>query len=81
MNFPFYEEYLKDSNFRDYLKEARNYLESNPEAPNAPRLAYDLMMVGKAASDIKSVKYATSLLLFKYTKSLPSLNFISSFDK
>ena len=81
MNFPFYEEYLKDSNFRDYLKEARNYLESNPEVPNAPRLAYDLMMVGKAASDIKSVKYATSLLLFKYTKSLPSLNFISSFDK
>jgi hypothetical protein len=80
-SFPFYEEYLKDSDFQGYLKDARAYLDRNPEEPNAPRLAYDLMMVGKAANDIESVKHATNLLFFKYIKSLPSLNFISSFDK
>ena len=78
--FPFYEDYLKDSDFRGFLKLAKEFLENNPNAPEAPRLAYDFMMVGKAASDIESVKYATNLLLFKYTQSLPSLNFISSFD-
>lgn len=80
-NFPFYEDYLKNSDFRGFLKEARTFLEENPEAPRAPRLSYDYMMAGKAASDIESVKYATNLLLFRYTKSLPGLNFISSFDK
>ena len=79
--FPFYEDYLKDSDFRGFLKLAKEFLENNPNAPEAPRLAYDFMMVGKAASDIESVKYATNLLLFKYTQSLPSLNFISSFDR
>ena len=79
--FPFYEDYLKDSDFRGFLKVAKDFLENNPSAPEAPRLAYDFMMVGKAASDVDSVKYATNLLLFNYTQSLPSLNFISSFDR
>ena len=68
--------YLKDSDFRGFLKVAKDFLENNPSAPEAPRLAYDFMMVGKAASDVDSVKYATNLLLFNYTQSLPSLNFI-----
>ena len=80
-SFPFYEDYLKDSDFRGFLKTAKEFLNKNPEAPESPRLAYDYMMVGKAASDVESVKFATNLLLFKYTKSLPSLNFISSFDR
>ena len=79
--FPFYEDYLKDSDFSGFLKVAKEFLKQNPTSPEAPRLAYDFMMVGKAASDIESVKYATNLLLFKYTQSLPSLNFISSFDR
>ena len=79
--FPFYEDYLKDSDFSGFLKVAIEFLKQNPTSPEAPRLAYDFMMVGKAASDIESVKYATNLLLFKYTQSLPSLNFISSFDR
>ena len=80
-SFPFYEDYLKDSDFRGFLKTAKEFLEKNPDAPEAPRLVYDFMMVGKAASDVESVKFATNLLLFKHTKSLPSLNFISSFDR
>jgi hypothetical protein len=80
-SFPFYEDYLKDSDFRGFLKTAKEFLEKHPDAPEAPRLAYDFMMVGKAASDVESVKFATNLLLFKHTKSLPSLNFISSFDR
>ncbi len=80
-NFPLYEDYLKDSDFSGYLRTAREFLEKNSDVPEAPRLAYDFMMVGKAASDVESVKFATNLLLFKYTKSLPSLNFFSSFDR
>ena len=80
-NFPFYEDYLKDSDFSGFLKTAREFLEKNPDAPEAPRLAHDFMLVGKATSDVESVKFATNLLLFKYTKSLPSLNFFSSFDR
>ena len=79
--FPFYEEYLKESNFRGFIEDTKNYLEKYPDAPQAPRLAYDMMMVGKAASDVNAVKKATSLLLFKHTKSLPTLNLISSFEK
>ena len=46
----------------------------------APRLAYDLMMVGKVAGDVEIVRTATSLS-FNYTKSLPTLNYINSFEK
>ena len=79
--FPFYEDYLKDSDFRGFIEEANEYIADKPDSPEAPRLAYDLMMVGKAASDAQTVRKATSLLLFNYTKSLPTLNFISSFEK
>jgi hypothetical protein len=39
------------------------------------------MIVGKAANDVDAIKKATSLLLFSYPKSLPSVNFISSFER
>ena len=79
--FPFYEDYLKDSDFRGFIDKAKEYIANNPDAPEAPRLAYDLMMVGKAANNVNAVKHSTSLLLFKYTQSLPTLNFLSSFEK
>jgi hypothetical protein len=80
-DFPFYEEYLKESDFRGFIDDAKVFLSKNPDSPKAPRLAHDFMMVGKAINDIETVKQATSMLLFDYTKSLPSLNYISSFDK
>ena len=79
--FPFYEDYLKDSDFRGFIDKAKEFIANNPDAPEAPRLAYDLMMVGKAANNVNAVKHSTSLLLFKYTQSLPTLNFLSSFEK
>ena len=45
-NFPLYEDYLKDSDFSGYLRTAREFLEKNSDVPEAPRLAYDFMMVG-----------------------------------
>ena len=80
-SFPFYESYLKDSDYKGFIDTANKFLEDNPEALEAPRLAYDLMMVGKVAGDVEIVKTATSLLLFNYTKSLPTLNYINSFEK
>uniref|UniRef100_UPI003899C776 hypothetical protein n=1 Tax=Candidatus Chordibacter forsetii TaxID=3381758 RepID=UPI003899C776 len=44
-------------------------------------VALDLIMMGKAAENLKSVVRGTDLLLFKYLGTLPSLHFISSFDK
>ena len=67
-SFPFYEDYLKDSDFRGFLKTAKEFWK-RIWMPEAPRLVYDFMMVGKAASDLESVKFATNLLLFKHTKS------------
>ena len=78
---PFYEDYLEKGNLQDYLKTAHQFLDENPEAPEAPRIALDLMMMGKAAEDFPSVVRGTDLLLFDYLGSLTSLHFISSFDK
>ena len=80
-SFPFYESYLKDSDYKGFIDRAKEFLGENPDALEAPRLAYDLMMVGKVAGDVETVKMATSLLLFNYTKSLPTLNYINSFEK
>ena len=38
-----------------YLKLAHQFLDKNPEAKESPRLALDLMMMGKAAEDLKSI--------------------------
>ena len=78
---PFYEDYLKDSDFSGYLKEARVFLEEKPKTIEAPRLVFDYFMVAKATGDIEAINFATSRLLFTYQKSLPTLHFISSFGK
>ena len=77
---PFYEDYLKESN-GDGLKEARKFLEDNPDAVEAPRLAFDYLMVAKASREIEDLNNATSKLLFNYPQSLPTMHFISSFEK
>ncbi|HAF58341.1 MAG TPA: hypothetical protein DCL00_02005 [Opitutae bacterium] len=78
---PFYEEFIESGDLAGYLEIANQYLDENPEAKEAPRLALDLMMMGKAAEDLDSIVRGTDLLLFQYLGSLPSLHFISSFDK
>ena len=80
-SFPYYEDYLQKSDFRGFINDAKEFLSNNQQSTLAPRLAYDLMIVGKAANDIDAIKKATSLLLFSYPKSLPSVNFISSFER
>ena len=78
---PFYEDYLKESNADGFLKEARKFLEDNPNAVEAPRLAFDYLMVAKASREIEDLNNATSKLLFNYPQSLPTMHFISSFEK
>ena len=78
---PFYEDYLKDSNFEGFLVDARKFLEENPDAIEAPRLAQDYLMTAKASRDIEAISFATSQLLFRYINSLPTMHFISSFEK
>ena len=77
---PFYEDYLQESDLNGFLEEAANFLANSPESPLAPRIAMDYLMAGKAANLPEVVDKATDLLLFKYPQSLPSLQFISSFD-
>ena len=78
---PFYEDYLQKADALGFLENAEAFLEQSPDAIEAPRVAMDLMMVGKAANQAKAVGKATDLLLFRYPKSLPSLQFVSSFDR
>ena len=78
---PFYEDFIESGNLPGYLIEAHKFLDENPQANESPRVALDLIMMGKAAEDLKSVVRGTNLLLFDYLGSLPSLHFISSFDK
>lgn len=78
---PFYEDYLKDSDFEGFLTSTRAFLDANPDAVENPRLSLDYLMVAKAARDLNSIDHATSLLLFTYPNSLPALHFISSFER
>ncbi len=78
---PFYEDYLQKGDALGFLENAEAFLEQSPDALEAPRVAMDLMMVGKAANQAKAVYKATDLLLFRYPKSLPSLQFVSSYDQ
>ena len=78
---PFYEDYLKDSDFEGFLTSTRAFLDANPDAVETPRLCLDYLMVAKAARDLNSIDHATSLLLFTYPNSLPALHFISSFER
>ena len=78
---PFYEDYFKDSDLKGFLEVARKYLEENPDAVEAPRVSMDYLMAAKAARDIEAIGFATTRLLFDYVNSLPTLHFISSFEK
>lgn len=78
---PFYEDYLKDSNAEGFLIDAKKFLDEKPDAIEAPRLTLDYLMVAKVSRKTESINDATSRLLFQYPKSLPTLHFISSFEK
>ena len=78
---PFYEDYIESGDLSSYLELAHKFLDEKPDANESPRLALDLMMMGKAAEDLRSIVRGTDLLLFDYLGSLPSLHFVSSFDK
>ncbi len=78
---PFYEGNLKEGALDAYLGDAHLFLDENSSSPHAPRVALDLLMIGKLAEDFRSVKRATDLLLFDYLGSVPSLFFASTFDK
>lgn len=79
--FPLYEDYIESGNLNKYLQVAGDFLDENPDVKEAPRVALDLIMMGKLTENPKSVVRGTDLLLFKYLGSLPSLYFISSFDR
>jgi len=78
---PFYEDFIEGGDLSGYLELAHRFLDEKPDSKEAPRVALDLIMMGKAAENLKSVVRGTDLLLFKYLGTLPSLHFISSFDK
>ena len=77
---PFYEDYIESGDMDSYIRKANEFLDSNSASPMAPRIALDLLMMGKAAENVDAVIRGTDLLLFDYLGSLPSLHFFSTFD-
>ena len=78
---PFYEDYLKDSNSEGFLRDAKKFLDEKPDAIEAPRLAFDYLMVAKVSREVEAINDGISMLLLNYPQSLPTLHFISSFEK
>ena len=78
---PFYEDYLKDSNSEGFLIDAKKFLDEKPDAIEAPRLAFDYLMVAKVSREVEAINDGVSRLLLRYPQSLPTLHFISSFEK
>jgi len=78
---PFYEDYFQKSDLNGFLRKARKFLEEKPEAVEGPRVAMDFLMAAKVARDSKAVNEATGYLLFRYSSSLPTLHYLSSFEK
>lgn len=78
---PFYEDYFKKSDLNGFLRTAKKFLEDKPEAVESPRVAMDFLMAAKVARDSKAVNEAIGYLLFRYSSSLPTLHFLSSFEK
>ena len=78
---PFYEDYLKKGDLNGFLKVAERFLRENPDSVEGPRLAFDFLLVAKAAQDIDAIDFATSRLLFNFPNSLPTVHLLSSFDK
>jgi hypothetical protein len=77
---PFYEDYIESGDLESYIRKANEFLDANSASPMAPRIALDLLMMGKAAENVDAVIRGTDLLLFDYLGSLPSLHFFSTFD-
>jgi len=77
---PFYEDYIESGQLDEFIKQAHEFLDQKADQAEAPRVALDLLMMGKAAEDLKAVVRGTDLLLFDYLGSLPSLHFLSTFD-
>jgi hypothetical protein len=78
---PFYEDYFKKSDLNGFLRTAKKFLEDKPEAIEAPRVAMDFLMAAKVARNPKAVNDAIGYLLFRYSSSLPTLHFLSTFEK
>ena len=78
---PFYEDYFAKSDVNGYLREAVRFLEEKPDAVEAPRLAMDYFMAAKVARNPEAVNRAIGFLLFRYPGSLPTLHYLSSFEK
>jgi len=79
-SIPFYEDYIESGELESYIRKANEFLDANSASPMAPRIALDLLMMGKAAENVDAVIRGTDLLLFDYLGSLPSLHFFSTFD-
>ena len=77
---PFYEDYIESGDLESYISKANEFLDANSASPMAPRIALDLLMMGKAAENVDAVIRGTDLLLFDYLGSLPCLHFFSTFD-
>lgn len=77
---PFYEDYIESGQLAEFIKQAHEFLDQKADQAEAPRIALDLLMMGKAAEDLNAVVRGTDLLLFDYLGSLPSLHFLSTFD-
>ena len=52
---PYYEDYIENGNLDEYIRKANQFLDEKADAPEAPRLALDLLMMGKAAEEMSAV--------------------------
>jgi hypothetical protein len=78
---PFYEDYFKKSDLNGFLRKARQFLKEKPDAIEGPRLAMDFLMAAKVARNSEAVNEAVGYLLFRYSTSLPTLHYLSTFEK
>ena len=63
---PFYEDYIESGQLAEFIKQAHEFLDQKADQAEAPRIALDLLMMGKAAEDLNAVVRGTDLLLFDY---------------
>ena len=78
---PFYEDYFQKSDLNGFIRAAKKFLEEKPQAAESPRVAMDFLMAAKVARNSQAVNEAISYLLFRYPSSLPTLHYLSSFEK
>ena len=78
---PFYEDYFQKSDLNGFIRAAKKFLKDKPKAAESPRVAMDFLMAAKVARNSQAVNEAISYLLFRYPSSLPTLHYLSSFEK